>query len=115
MNGALYARYLGNHMTPVRVEKTTSGNTIIDARMLHPAPANDEVLLSILGRGLADEYNRPTIANHTVVVPARFLRAFARGRPYAVAAAGAVGRVACSTISSGTLFATSRKCSMNAT
>ncbi len=74
LNGTLYARYLGNHMTPVRVEKTTSGNTIIDARMLHPAPANDEVLLSILGRGLADEYNRPTIANHTVVVPAARLR-----------------------------------------
>ena len=35
---------------------------------------NDEVLLSILGRGVADEYNRPTIANHTVVIPGALLR-----------------------------------------
>lgn len=74
LNGPLYARYLGSHFTPVRVEKTTSGMTVIDARMIHPAPANDEVLLSVLGRGAADEYNRPTIANHTVVVPAPALR-----------------------------------------
>ena len=69
LNGPLYMRYLDNHFTPVRVEKTAGGGTLIDARMIHPAPANREVLLSILGRGVADEYNRPTIANHTVVVP----------------------------------------------
>lgn len=69
LNGPLYARYLGSHFTPVRVEKTANGGTLIDARMIHPAPANDEVLLSILGRGVADEYNRPTIANHTIVIP----------------------------------------------
>lgn len=74
LNGPLYARYLGSHFTPVRVEKTNSGSTVIDARMIHPAPANDEVLLSILGRGVADEYNRPTIANHTVVLPGPALR-----------------------------------------
>ena len=74
LNGPLYQRYLGNHFTPVRVEKTASGSTVIDARMIHPAPANDEVLLSILGRGAADEYNRPTIANHTVVIPGALLR-----------------------------------------
>ena len=55
LNGPLYMRYLENHFTPVRVEKTASGSTVIDARMIHPAPANDEVLLSILGRGVADE------------------------------------------------------------
>jgi len=75
LNGPLYQRYLGSHMTPVRVEKTASGSTVIDARMIHPAPANDEVLLSILGRGVADEYNRPTIQNHTVVLPGKLLRA----------------------------------------
>ncbi|MFZ0829643.1 MAG: hypothetical protein WCB18_00475 [Thermoplasmata archaeon] len=75
LNGPLYQRYLGSHFTPVRVEKTASGSTVIDARMIHPAPANDEVLLSILGRGVADEYNRPTIANHTVVMPGALLRA----------------------------------------
>ena len=74
LNGPLYQRYLGNHFTPVRVEKTASGSTVIDARMIHPAPANDEVLLSVLGRGVADEYNRPTIANHTVVIPGPLLR-----------------------------------------
>ena len=74
LNGPLYQRYLGNHFTPVRVEKTASGSTVIDARMIHPAPANDEVLLSVLGRGVADEYNRPTIANHTVVLPGALLR-----------------------------------------
>jgi hypothetical protein len=74
LNGPLYQRYLGNHFTPVRVEKTASGSTVIDARMIHPAPANDEVLLSVLGRGMADEYNRPTIANHTVVLPGALLR-----------------------------------------
>ena len=74
LNGPLYSRYLGSHFTPVRVEKTAGGGTLIDARMIHPAPANNEVLLSILGRGVADEYNRPTIANHTVVIPGEPLR-----------------------------------------
>ena len=75
LNGPLYMRYLENHFTPVRVEKTASGSTVIDARMIHPAPANDEILLSVLERGVADEYNRPTIQNHTVVLPAGVLRA----------------------------------------
>ena len=75
LNGPLYMRYLENHFTPVRVEKTANGSTVIDARMIHPAPANDEVLLSVLERGTADEYNRPTIQNHTVVLPASQLRA----------------------------------------
>ncbi len=74
LNGPLYMRYLGSHFTPVRVEKTANGSTIIDARMIHPAPANGEVLLSVLGRGMADEYNRPTIANHTAVLPGEHLR-----------------------------------------
>jgi hypothetical protein len=74
LNGPLYQRYLGSHFTPVRVEKTASGSTVIDARMIHPAPANDEVLLSLLGRGIPDEYNRPTIQNHTVVLPGGLLR-----------------------------------------
>jgi hypothetical protein len=74
LNGPLYQRYLGTHFTPVRVEKTASGSTVIDARMIHPAPANDEVLLSLLGRGIPDEYNRPTIQNHTVVLPGKHLR-----------------------------------------
>ncbi len=74
LNGPLYLRYLAGHFTPVRVEKTASGSTVIDARMIHPAPANDEILLSVLGRGVADEYNRPTIQNHTVVVPAAPVR-----------------------------------------
>jgi hypothetical protein len=74
LNGPLYMRYLGSYFTPVRVEKTTGGGTLIDARMIHPAPANHEVLLSLLGRGVSDEYNRPTIANHTVVVPEEPLR-----------------------------------------
>jgi len=74
LNGPLYMRYLENHFTPVRVEKTANGSSVIDARMIHPAPANDEVLLSVLERGTADEYNRPTIQNHTVVIPATALR-----------------------------------------
>ncbi len=74
LNGPLYMRYLDGHFTPVRVEKTASGSTVIDARMIHPAAVNDEVLLSILGRGVADEYNRPTIANHTVVIPSKLLK-----------------------------------------
>jgi hypothetical protein len=74
LNGPLYMRYLENHFTPVRVEKTANGSTVIDARMIHPAPANDELLLSVLERGTADEYNRPTIQNHTVVLPATLLR-----------------------------------------
>jgi hypothetical protein len=74
LNGPLYMRYLASHYTPVRVEKTANGGTVIDARMIHPAPANDEILLSVLGRGVADEYNRPTIQNHTVVIPATPIR-----------------------------------------
>ncbi len=88
LNGPLYQRYLENHFTPVRVEKTASGSTVIDARMIHPAPANNEVLLSILGRGIPDEYNRPTIQNHTVVLPGALLRS---GRvTFAMAEAGLV-------------------------
>ncbi len=75
LNGPLYMRYLDNNFTPVRVEKTANGGTVIDARMIHPAPANDEVLLSILGRGAPDEYNRPTIQNHSIVIPGGPLRA----------------------------------------
>ncbi len=75
LNGPLYMRYLASHYTPVRVEKTSNGGTVIDARMIDPAPANDEILLSVLGRGTADEYNRPTIQNHTVVIPATPIRA----------------------------------------
>jgi hypothetical protein len=74
LNGPLYMRYLEGHFTPVRVEKTANGSSVIDARMIHPAPANDEVLLSVLERGVADEYNRPTIQNHTIVLPAPVLR-----------------------------------------
>lgn len=74
LNSPLYNRYLANHFTPVRVEKTANGGTLIDARMIHPAPANDEVMLSVLGRGVADEYNRPTIQNHTAVIPGALLR-----------------------------------------
>lgn len=70
----LYLRQLSGHFTPVRVEKTTSGSTVVDARMIHPATVGAEVILSILGRGAADEYNRPTIQNHTVVIPAMLLR-----------------------------------------
>ncbi len=74
LNPQLYIRHLAGHFTPVRVEKTTGGSTVIDARMVHPANAAGEVILSILGRGSADEYNRPTIQNHTVIVPQSLLR-----------------------------------------
>jgi hypothetical protein len=87
LNGPLYQRYLEGHFTPVRVEKTASGSTVIDARMIHPAPANNEVLLSILGRGIPDEYNRPTIQNHTIVIPAPLLRSGRLTFPMAEAAA----------------------------
>jgi hypothetical protein len=70
----LYLRQLAGHYTPVRVEKTTNGATIVDGRMIHPATAAEQVILSILGRGAADEYNRPTIQNHTVLVPLALLR-----------------------------------------
>lgn len=74
LNPPLYVRHLAGHMTPVRVEKTSSGSTLIDARMIHPVPSTGEVILSLLGRGVADEYNRPTIATHSVVIPERLLR-----------------------------------------
>lgn len=70
----LYLRQLAGHYTPVRVEKTTNGSTIVDGRMIHPATAAEQVILSILGRGAADEYNRPTIQNHTVLIPLSWLR-----------------------------------------
>jgi hypothetical protein len=74
LNVALYEHRLSSHFTPVRVEKTTNGDAVVDARMLHPSPATDELLLSLLGRGPADEYNRPTIMNHTAIVPVRILK-----------------------------------------
>lgn len=74
LNEPLHTRYLANQFTPVRMEKTADGGARMDARMIHPAPANDEVLLSLLGRGEPDEYDRPTIQNHTVVIPAAYLR-----------------------------------------
>ncbi len=75
LNASLYTRLLANQFTPVRMEKTSDGGTRMDARMIHPAPGNDEVLLSLLGRGEPDEYDRPTIQNHTVIIPAPLLRA----------------------------------------
>ena len=74
LNASLYTRPLANQFTPVRMEKTVDGRARMDARMIHPAPASDEVLLSLLGRGEPDEYDRPTIQNHTVVIPAPLLR-----------------------------------------
>lgn len=75
LNAPLYTRHMANQFTPVRMEKTTDGGVRMDARMIHPAPGNDEVLLSLLGRGEPDEYDRPTIQNHTVVIPSAPLRA----------------------------------------
>jgi hypothetical protein len=75
LNAPLYTRHLSNQFTPVRMEKTADGGARMDARMIHPAPGNDEVLLSLLGRGEPDEYDRPTIQNHTVIIPAAPLRA----------------------------------------
>ena len=75
LHAALYTRALSNMFTPVRMEKTAEGGVRMDARMIHPAPAYDELLLSVLGRGEPDEYDRPTIQNHTVIVPAGHLRA----------------------------------------
>ena len=74
LNAPLYTRYLANQFTPVRMEKTPEGGVRMDARMIHPAAANDELLLSLLGPGEPDEYDRPTIQNHTAVVPAAHLR-----------------------------------------
>lgn len=75
LNAPLYTRYLANQFTPVRMEKTADGGARMDARMIHPVLGNDEVLLSLLGRGVPDEYDRPTIQNHTVIIPAPPLRA----------------------------------------
>jgi hypothetical protein len=74
LNPTLYEPRLAGKMTPVRVEKTTSGDSVIDSRMIHAVPTTEEVMLSVLGRGPADEYNRPTIANHTVVIPVGLLK-----------------------------------------
>ncbi len=74
LNASLYTPFFGNLFTPVRMDKTQGGETGIDTRMVHPVAGNDEILFSLLGRGEPDEYDRPTIQNHTVVVPGEPLR-----------------------------------------
>ena len=74
LNAPLYTPLLSNQFTPVRMEKTPDGGARMNARMIHPATGSDEILLSLLGRGEPDEYDRPTIQNHTIIIPAPPLR-----------------------------------------
>lgn len=74
LNAALYTRALANLYTPVRLMKGDEAKVRLDVRMIHPAPATDEVLVSLLSLGEPDEYTRPTIQNHTVIIPTPMLK-----------------------------------------
>lgn len=67
MNLAFYDERLQSYYTPIRGESLQDGK--VNLIMLHLAPSEDELLLSIVGRGPDDELGRPTFMNHTAVVP----------------------------------------------
>lgn len=88
MNLNLYEAPLARHYTPLRgIVSNTVDQKDVDLRMVHPVPGGEEVLVSVLNRGLPDGAGRETYRNHTVVVPASLLRESRLNLPVVVEAA----------------------------
>jgi len=74
LNASFYDSYLRGHYTPIRPAAVQSSGDVIDLQMIHPVRSGEEMLLSRVSRGLADEAGRPTFVNHTAVVPTDLFR-----------------------------------------
>jgi hypothetical protein len=72
LNLSLFEAPLRGAYTPIRGEAMQSPGGI-DSRMVHPAAAGDDLLLSRLGAGPRDELGRPTFQNHVAIVPVKAL------------------------------------------
>lgn len=72
LNISLFEAPLKGAYTPIRgsVAQQEGG---VDSRMLHPAAAGDDMLLSRLGPGPKDELGRPTFQNHVAIIPTKAL------------------------------------------
>ncbi|TLZ62204.1 MAG: hypothetical protein E6K13_06080 [Methanobacteriota archaeon] len=73
MSVGLYDNYLRGHYTPIRAATAQEEGTV-NIWMIHPVGSGEELLLSRMFRGPADEAGRPTFANHTAVVTTELLR-----------------------------------------
>jgi hypothetical protein len=75
LNLNLYEAPIARHYTPLRgIVSNTVDQKDVDIRMVHPIPGGEEVLVSVLNRGLPDGAGRETYRNHTVIVPISLLR-----------------------------------------
>jgi len=72
LNIALFEAPLRGHYTPIRGDTVQSSGGV-NFRMIHPAASGEDVLLSRLGRGPADELGRPTFQNHIAIAPRELL------------------------------------------
>jgi len=72
LNLSLFEAPLRGAYTPIRGEAVQSPGGI-DSRMIHPAAAGDDLLLSRLGAGPRDELGRPTFQNHVAIIPTKAL------------------------------------------
>ncbi len=72
LNLSLFEAPLRNAYTPIRGAAVQEQGGI-DSRMLHPAAAGDDMLLSKLGPGPKDEMGRPTFQNHVAIIPMKAL------------------------------------------
>ncbi len=75
MNLTVYAPLVAGHYTPLRgIVSNTVDPRPVDVRMVHGVPGGEELLLSVLERGLPDGAGRDTYRNHTAVLPLSLLR-----------------------------------------
>lgn len=72
LNISLFEAPLRGRYTPLRGDAIQSEGGV-NSRMIHSASSGDDVLLSRLGRGPADELGRPTFQNHIAVIPRELL------------------------------------------
>lgn len=80
LNLALYSKRLDGLYAPLRGEALHNPKEPVDALMVQPTGAGEELLLTFIGPGPPDEIaQRPTIASHTVVLPVASLRSGALG------------------------------------
>ena len=72
LNLSFYDERIQGFYTPIRGESLQEGK--VSLVMVHPAPSQQELLFSVVGRGPDDEMGRPTFANHTAIAPLSSLK-----------------------------------------
>lgn len=72
LNISLFEAPLRGAYTPIRGDAAQQPGGV-DSRMIHPAAAGDDLLVSRLGPGPKDELGRPTFQNHVAIIPTKAL------------------------------------------